>query len=80
MNDREKNLNCKQVIQIDTKIAQCSIRSASDKKAPPKTFTFDGAYGTDSTTEQIYADIGYPLVEVTEPNFPSLHPSPPKRI
>lgn len=32
--------------------------------APPKTFTFDGAYFMDSTTEQIYNEIVYPLVEV----------------
>ena len=27
-------------------------------------FTFDGSFGDDSTTEQIYSDIAYPLVEV----------------
>lgn len=64
MNQRENSLNCKNVVNIDTKIGQCSIHNPSDAKAPPKTFTFDGAYGCDSTTEQIYADIGYPLVEV----------------
>ena len=31
---------------------------------PPKSFTFDGVYGEDSTTEQIYNDIGFGLVEV----------------
>lgn len=31
---------------------------------PPKEFTFDGAYFMDSTAEQIYNDIVYPLVEV----------------
>ncbi|KAE9553381.1 hypothetical protein FO519_003391 [Halicephalobus sp. NKZ332] len=31
--------------------------------APPKNFTFDGAYYMDSTAEQIYNDIVYPLVE-----------------
>ena len=31
---------------------------------PPKSFTFDGVYGEDSTTEQIYNDIGFALVEV----------------
>lgn len=31
---------------------------------PPKMFTFDGAYYMDSTGEQIYNDIVYPLVEV----------------
>ncbi|ELU17379.1 hypothetical protein CAPTEDRAFT_151173 [Capitella teleta] len=67
MNERERDLKCKEVVTIDTKIGQCSMRNPADSKAPPKTFTFDGAYGSDSTTETIYADIGYPLVEgVTE--------------
>lgn len=30
---------------------------------PPKSFTFDGAYGIDSNTETIYSDVGFPLVE-----------------
>lgn len=47
--------------------AQCAISNPHDKKAPPKHFTFDGAYFTDSTTENIYNEIAYPLVEgVTE--------------
>ncbi|PIK44995.1 putative kinesin-like protein KIF17 [Apostichopus japonicus] len=40
----------------------CEI-SKPKSKDPPKSFTFDGAYFTDSTTEQIYNDIGYPLVD-----------------
>jgi kinesin family protein 3/17 len=67
MNAREKGLNCKEVVNIDNRMAHCSITNPDDPKAPPKTFTFDGAYDTNSTTEQIYADIGFPLVEgVTE--------------
>ena len=65
MNSREKNLNCEEVITMDGRTALCSIRNPGDKKAPPKSFTFDGAYDTNSTTEQIYADIGFPLVEVS---------------
>ena len=64
MNAREKGLNCKTVLSMDGKIGQCVIHNPNDSKAPPKTFTFDGAYFVESTTEQIYADIGYPLVEV----------------
>ena len=30
----------------------------------PKSFTFDGVYGTNSTTEAIYNDNGFDLVEV----------------
>lgn len=64
MNNREKDLKCAVVINMDSKIGQCTIVNPNDKKAPPKQFTFDGAYFLDSTTEQIYADIAYPLVEV----------------
>ncbi|XP_059138921.1 kinesin-like protein KIF17 isoform X2 [Physella acuta] len=63
MNQRELGLNCHCVITMDTPKGQCSIINSVDSKAPPKMFTFDGAYGTDSTTEQIYGDIAYPLVE-----------------
>ena len=65
MNKREIDMKCLPVINIDERIGQCLIKNPTEKKAPPKTFTFDGAYGVDSTTEQIYADIGYALVEVS---------------
>ena len=64
MNTREKDLKCAEVVAMDSKLFACSISNPADKKTPPKRFTFDGAYGTDSTTEQIYNDIGFPLVEV----------------
>lgn len=68
MNERESGLGCRDAIAIDERLAQCSISNPVDKnKAQPKSFTFDGAYGIDSTTQQIYAEIGFPLVEgVTE--------------
>ncbi|XP_050410130.1 osmotic avoidance abnormal protein 3 isoform X2 [Patella vulgata] len=67
MNEREKNLNCKDVLMMDSSRGLCTIKNPGDPKAPPKHFTFDGSYFTDSTTEQIYNDIAYPLVEgVTE--------------
>ena len=42
---------------MDPKISQCSIVNVNDSAALPKTFTFDGVYYTDSTTEQIYNEI-----------------------
>ncbi|XP_071104512.1 osmotic avoidance abnormal protein 3-like isoform X1 [Haliotis cracherodii] len=67
MNGREKNLNCKCVLAMESSRGSCQITNPGDAKAPPKAFTFDGSYFTDSTTEQIYNDIAYPLVEgVTE--------------
>ena len=49
---------------MDSKISQCSIVNPKDQNAPPKLMTFDGAYHTDSTTEAIYNEIAFPLVEV----------------
>ncbi|XP_067655416.1 osmotic avoidance abnormal protein 3-like [Haliotis asinina] len=67
MNSREKNMDCKCVLAMDSSRGSCQITNPTDAKAPPKMFTFDGSYFTDSTTEQIYNDIAYPLVEgVTE--------------
>ena len=39
------------------------LNCLEEPKQPPKQFTFDGAYGIDSTTEMIYNDVGFPLVE-----------------
>ncbi|VDO29177.1 unnamed protein product [Heligmosomoides polygyrus] len=44
---------------MDSGSAQVTLTS----DGPPKLFTFDGAYYMDSTGEQIYNDIVYPLVE-----------------
>ena len=67
MNRREKDLECKHVLEIDSSSGQCFATNVNDRDAPPKTFTFDGAYGGDATNEQIYLDIAFPLVEgVTE--------------
>jgi len=60
-------MECKQVLEVDPNTGQCSITNVKDHDAPPKTFTFDGAYGNDATNEQLYLDIAFPLVEgVTE--------------
>ncbi|XP_063229667.1 osmotic avoidance abnormal protein 3 [Bacillus rossius redtenbacheri] len=63
MNTRERNLDCKNVVFMDHDMCTCSIVNPSDGSTPPKTFTFDGVYDTDSTTEQIYNEIAYPLIE-----------------
>lgn len=63
LNQREKDLNCEVVVQMDPAIGQCALSKPGDKSQPPKTFTFDGAYYMDSTTETIYNDICFPLVD-----------------
>ena len=63
LNSREKSLNCKVVIEMDSSIGQVALFKPDARDQPPKTFTFDGAFYIDSITENIYADIVYPLVE-----------------
>lgn len=63
LNRREKDLNCEVVVQMDSSSGQCALSKPGDKSQPPKTFTFDGAYFMDSTTETIYSDICFPLVD-----------------
>lgn len=52
------------VVFMDPTVSQCSIVNPSDSSAPPKTFSFDGVYYMESTTDSIYNEISYPLVEV----------------
>ncbi|XP_033638338.1 kinesin-like protein KIF17 [Asterias rubens] len=62
MNARENALKCGIVVKMDGGRGYCAIQKPKSKD-PPKSFTFDGAYFTDSTTETIYNDIAYPLVD-----------------
>ncbi|XP_036415499.1 kinesin-like protein KIF17 [Colossoma macropomum] len=67
LNDREKALNCKLVVSVDASHCQCFIEKPGAAEEPPKQFTFDGTYYISQTTEQMYNEIAYPLVEgVTE--------------
>uniref|UniRef100_A0A3B4AHM7 Kinesin-like protein n=1 Tax=Periophthalmus magnuspinnatus TaxID=409849 RepID=A0A3B4AHM7_9GOBI len=67
LNDREKALQSKMVLSMDLERCQCFIEKPGAADEPPKQFTFDGTYFTDHTTEQMYNEIAYPLVEgVTE--------------
>ena len=67
MSRREKETDCSQVVDVDPSTGQCSIANPKDRDAPPKSFTFDGAYPGDATNEQLYLDIAFQLVEsVTE--------------
>ncbi|KAI3369314.1 hypothetical protein L3Q82_007564 [Scortum barcoo] len=67
LNDREKALCSKMVLSMDLHRCQCFIEKPGASDEPPKQFTFDGTYFIDQTTEQMYNEIAYPLVEgVTE--------------
>ncbi|XP_034023417.1 kinesin-like protein KIF17 [Thalassophryne amazonica] len=67
MNDREKALCAKMVLSMDLDRCQCFIDKPGAPDEPSKQFTFDGTYFTHQTTEELYNEIAYPLVEgVTE--------------
>ncbi|XP_076820220.1 osmotic avoidance abnormal protein 3-like isoform X2 [Clavelina lepadiformis] len=64
LNERERKLNCKVIVNMHEDRGMCLIQKPdANQEQAPKQFTFDGAYYTSSTTEQIYNDIAYPLVE-----------------
>ncbi|XP_062827399.1 kinesin-like protein KIF17 isoform X2 [Anolis carolinensis] len=67
LNEREKQIGCKMVVNMDSTRGQCFIHNPFASEDPPKQFTFDGAYYIDQNTEEIYNEIAYPLIEgVTE--------------
>ncbi|CAB1436649.1 unnamed protein product [Pleuronectes platessa] len=67
LNDRETALGSKTVLTMDLQRCQCFIEKPGAADEPPKQFTFDGTYFIDQTTEEVYNEIAYALVEgVTE--------------
>uniref|UniRef100_A0A8C9R8Z2 Kinesin-like protein n=3 Tax=Scleropages formosus TaxID=113540 RepID=A0A8C9R8Z2_SCLFO len=67
MNARERALGCKTVVSMEPKRCQCFIEKPGAPEEPAKQFTFDGTYLSEHTTEQLYNEVAYPLVEgVTE--------------
>ena len=62
LNAREKGLNCDVIVDMEPSVGQVSLRKPISED-PPKTFSFDGVYGMDSCTKQIYEDLVFPLVE-----------------
>ena len=66
LNDREKNLNCSVVVSMDRTTGQVILLKpgsvAGDAKAT-KTFSFDGVYFMEGTTDAIYTEMAFPLVD-----------------
>lgn len=61
-NEREHHLNCEMVVDMDPAISQVQLRKPKATEQPPKSFTFDGVYYVDSSTHQLYEEVGFPLV------------------
>ena len=64
MSSTEKSDKRECIVRVDTRKSELVIRNPkTDSTEPPKTFTYDFVYGTDSSQEQIYCDTAYPIVE-----------------
>ncbi|KAL3116423.1 hypothetical protein niasHT_006870 [Heterodera trifolii] len=61
LNQRELRINSNICVEMVPSIGQCILQT--EGSSVPKALTFDGVYFIDSTAEQLYNDIVYPLVE-----------------
>jgi Kinesin motor domain len=60
--EKEDNREC--IVRVDTRKSELVIKNPkTDSNEPPKTFTYDFTYGSESSQEQIYCDTAYPIVE-----------------
>ena len=48
---------------MDAQQNQVYLENIEQPSEPPKQFAFDAVYGEDSVTENLYADVVFPLVE-----------------
>ena len=62
MSSREVSRGCRTIIAMTDKTVAVSHSANGDTTQPPKEFTFDHCYYMDSTQEQVYADLGSPVV------------------
>lgn len=64
MNQRETGMHCETVVRMDEATGTVTLgRPQAGSHEAPKQFTFDGAYFTESNSEEIYAEMAFPLVE-----------------
>ncbi|KRX02991.1 P-loop containing nucleoside triphosphate hydrolase [Pseudocohnilembus persalinus] len=62
LNQREKDLNSVNVIQMNNKLNQVSIKRNVQNDIP-KVFTFDAVFDVDSKQDDVYEQSAFPLVE-----------------
>lgn len=63
LNEAERKMKTEVVLSMDTSKHQCTIRKPSDSVKTKKVFTFDGVYGSSSSTDKIYSGIVRPIVQ-----------------
>ncbi|XP_023287715.1 osmotic avoidance abnormal protein 3 [Orussus abietinus] len=62
MAQRELQQECRNVVTIDPSSKSCTLESTSPGTSG-KVFQFDAAFGSESTTESLYEDVGSVIVE-----------------
>ena len=63
LNSTEKGNGNTKVVMVDNEKGEISIKKPTDLSAKPKTFTFDFAYGEDSTQKQVYDECASQIVK-----------------
>uniref|UniRef100_A0A5S6Q266 Kinesin-like protein n=1 Tax=Trichuris muris TaxID=70415 RepID=A0A5S6Q266_TRIMR len=63
LNEQEVAIGSAYIVHTDPSCSQCTIINPADRSTVPKLFTFDAVFDKDTTTESLYNDIVYPLVE-----------------
>eukprot|EP00658_Telonema_sp_P-2_P083741 TRINITY_DN9147_c0_g1_i5.p1 TRINITY_DN9147_c0_g1~~TRINITY_DN9147_c0_g1_i5.p1 ORF type:complete len:698 (+),score=208.67 TRINITY_DN9147_c0_g1_i5:111-2204(+) len=58
---RDERMCCAEIHPEDASVSLSNPKC--DENEPPKSFTFDGAYGPDSKQSDVYAETGFPIVE-----------------
>uniref|UniRef100_A0A8C5TXX9 Kinesin-like protein n=1 Tax=Malurus cyaneus samueli TaxID=2593467 RepID=A0A8C5TXX9_9PASS len=67
LSGREEARGCRAIVGVDSARARCLLRNPASPTEPPRQFFFDGAFSGEHSTEHIYNEIAYPLVEgITE--------------
>ncbi|XP_038015506.1 kinesin-like protein KIF17 isoform X2 [Motacilla alba alba] len=63
LSGREVALGHRAIVGVDSARGRCLVRNPAAPTEPPRQFSFDGAFGGEHSTEHIYNEIAYPLVE-----------------
>eukprot|EP00617_Octactis_speculum_P004847 CAMPEP_0185784658 /NCGR_PEP_ID=MMETSP1174-20130828/124556_1 /TAXON_ID=35687 /ORGANISM="Dictyocha speculum, Strain CCMP1381" /LENGTH=132 /DNA_ID=CAMNT_0028476359 /DNA_START=66 /DNA_END=461 /DNA_ORIENTATION=+ len=63
LNKKEKTEGRLPIIDLDREIGQVQMANPAKPDAPPKQFTFDGVFGTDTQQGFFYEESCYSLVE-----------------
>lgn len=71
MNNKEKDENCLNVIDVDMEAHQVTIKNPSNPEDPPKSFTFDATYNDKTQQKFFYEESCFNVIEGSLEGFNS---------